>query len=81
MEREEFVVVGKDVLKKLKVLVGKGMVRKIIVKNERGVTVIEVPLVVGLTGIALLPVWAAIGAAVALMASCTVVVEKEKRKK
>ncbi len=79
MGQEEFRVNGEDVLEKVKEIVKEGMARRIIIKNEKGQTVIEVPLAVGLGGIALLPVWAAIGAATALITNCTIVVEKEKK--
>ncbi len=77
---EEFEILGEDVVQKLKELVSQGIVRKIIVRNREGQTLIEVPLVVGLGGIALFPVWGAIGAAVALTAGCTIFVEKEEKK-
>jgi hypothetical protein len=37
---------------------------------------IEVPLSLGIVGTLLLPVWAAVGAVAALVAKCTIVVEK-----
>lgn len=74
--KEEFKVSGQDVLKQLKKLVKEGNVRRIIIKNEKGNSIIEFPLTVGVVGAALLPVWAAIGAIIALVANCTIVVEK-----
>ena len=50
--------------------------RKIIIKNDRGETLIEVPLTIGVVGAILLPVWAALGAIAALAANFTIVVEK-----
>jgi len=58
--------------------VHEGNIRRIIIKNEEGKTLIEVPLTLGVVGAALLPVWAAIGAIAALVADCTIVVEKEE---
>jgi hypothetical protein len=57
-------------------LVHEGNIRRIIIKNEEGKRLIEIPLTPGVVGIALLPVWAAIGAIAALVADCTIVVEK-----
>jgi hypothetical protein len=37
----------------------------------------EIPLTVGLVGVALLPVWAAVGAIAALATDCSIVVERE----
>lgn len=77
-KKEEFKVSGEEVVKKVKELVKEGNIRRIIIKNEEGKTLIEVPLTMGVVGIALLPIWAAIGAVAALVAKCTIVVEKRK---
>jgi len=73
---EEYQVDGDDLLHKVKELVHEGNIRRIIIKNEDGKRLIEIPLTLGVVGIALLPVWAAIGAVAALVADCTIVVEK-----
>jgi hypothetical protein len=78
-KKEEFKVSGEDVLKKVKELVKAGNVRRIIIKNEEGKTLVEFPLTIGVVGAALLPVWAAIGAVAALVANCTIVVEKREQ--
>lgn len=77
--KEEFRVSGADVVKKLKELVKEGNIRRIIIKNEKGKTLVEFPLTLGVVGAALLPVWAAIGAIVAVVANCTIVVEKREK--
>ncbi|HEX7974100.1 MAG TPA: DUF4342 domain-containing protein [Anaerolineales bacterium] len=76
IHREEFQVTGDAVVAKLKELVHEGNVRRIILKNEEGKTLIEIPLTIGVVGIALLPVWAAVGAFAALVAKLTIVIEK-----
>jgi hypothetical protein len=73
---EEFKVNGDAVISKVKEILHEGNVRRIIIKNEKGVTLIEVPLTIGVVGAVLLPVWAAIGAIAALAAKLTIVVEK-----
>lgn len=73
---EEFRIRGEDLLARARELVHEGNVRRLIIKNDEGVTLIEVPLTVGVLGAALLPVWAAIGAIAALATDCTVVVER-----
>ncbi|MGD8466356.1 MAG: DUF4342 domain-containing protein [Anaerolineae bacterium] len=73
---EEYHVDGDDLLRKVKELVHEGNIRRIIIKDEEGKRLIEIPLTIGVVGIALLPVWAAIGAIAALVADCTIVVEK-----
>jgi len=75
-KREEFKVSGDDVIKTIKKIVREGNIRRIIIKNEEGKALIEIPLTIGVVGAALLPVWAAIGAIAALVVKCTIVVEK-----
>lgn len=75
---EEFTLSGDEVIAKVRELVREGNIRRIIIKNEDGRTMIEVPLTIGLIGAALLPVFAAIGAAAALATRCTIVVEREE---
>ncbi len=79
---EEFRVSGESVVAKVKELINEGNVRRIILKNEEGHTLIEVPLTAGVAvGVAaawLFPVWAAIGAVAALVAHLTIVVERSQ---
>jgi hypothetical protein len=74
---QEFTIDGDEVVAKVKELVHEGNIRRITIKNEDGRTMLEVPLTIGLIGAALLPVFAAIGAAAALATRCTIVVERE----
>jgi len=74
---EEFKVSGEEVITKVKELFHEGNVRRLILKDEKGITLIEVPLTVGVIGAVLLPVWAAIGAVAALAANLTLVVERK----
>jgi hypothetical protein len=73
---EEFQVSGDKLVAQLKELVRQGNIRRITLKNEDGKTLIEVPLTIGVVGAVLLPAWAAIGAIAALVARCTIVLEK-----
>jgi len=73
---EEHKVSGDDLVAKIKELVREGNIRRIIIKNEEGKTLIEIPLTLGVIGAVLLPVLAAIGAIAALVTDCTIVVEK-----
>jgi uncharacterized ferredoxin-like protein len=65
------------IVAKIEELIHEGNVRRVIVKDARGVTLIEVPLTIGLVGVALVPVWAAIGAIAALAADFTIQVEQK----
>jgi len=73
---EEFTVSGEAVISKVKELIREGNVRRIIVKNDEGRTLIEIPLTFGVVGTVLLPVWAALGAMAALVANFTIAVER-----
>lgn len=77
MQTEEHKVSGKNLLDRVKELIRQGNIRRITIKNAEGKSLIEIPLTIGVVGVALLPVWAAIGAIVALAADYTLVVEKE----
>lgn len=74
---QEFSLNGDEVVAKVKELIHEGNIRRIIIKNEEGRTMLEVPLTLGVIGAALMPVLAAIGAAAALATRCTIVVERE----
>ena len=73
---EEFKLKGSEVLDKIKELIHQANIRRIIIKNDEGKTLIEIPLTLGLVGAALAPVLAAVGAIAALVAQLTIVVEK-----
>lgn len=73
---EEFSVNGDQVVDKVKELINEGNVRRIIIKNEKGESIMEFPVTLGVVGAVLVPVFAALGAAVALMTKCTIVVER-----
>ena len=73
---EEYKVSGDRVISKIKEVIHEGNVRRVIIKNEEGRTLVEIPLTVGVVGAVLLPVWAAIGAIAALVANCSIVVER-----
>jgi hypothetical protein len=69
---------GSDVLEQAKRLLHEGNVRKVIVKQDEKV-VAEFPLTIGVGVAVLAPVVAAIGALVALLANCTIEVEREPK--
>jgi hypothetical protein len=73
---EEFKVDGDTLISKVKEIIHEGNVRRIIIKNEQGHVLMEIPLTIGVVGAVLLPVWVALGAIAALAAHYTIVVEK-----
>lgn len=64
------------VLEGVQHVVNEGNVRRLIVKNAAGQTLVEAPLTVGVVGAALAPIWAAVGAIAAIATDCTITVEK-----
>jgi hypothetical protein len=73
---EEFRVSGAELLAKFKELVEEGKVRRVVIKNEVGKVLVDIPLTVGVVGAVVAPQAAAVGAIAALLTHCTVVVER-----
>ena len=72
----EFKVKGEELLKKIKELIHVGNIKRIIIKNSEGKTLIEIPVTLGVVGAVLLPVFAAVGAIAALASDYTIEVER-----
>lgn len=68
----EFKVKGEELLAKIRQLIHEGNIRRIIIKDQKGSVFMEIPLTVGLVGVAVLPVLAAVGAIAALMSEFTI---------
>lgn len=75
---EEFKVNGDEILKTVKEIINEGNARRIIIKNEKGISILEIPVTIGVVGALLAPYLAAIGAVTAVLTSCTIVVVKNK---
>ena len=73
---EEFKLNGAEVVDKVKDLIHQGNIRRITIKNEKGVSLMEIPLTLGILGAALLPVLAALGAMAAIVTRMSLVVER-----
>jgi len=78
--KEEFKVNGEEVLSKIKELIKEGNITRILLKNEKDEVIMEIPLTFALVGALLAPIFAAIGAAAALLTKCTIVVERKGEK-
>lgn len=76
-KKEEFILAGSEVIEKIKAIISEGNARRIILKGEDGKILVEFPLTLGIVGVALAPVLAAVGAIAALVAKLTLVVEKD----
>jgi hypothetical protein len=75
---ESFTVTGEELLKKIKALIAEGNVRKISIHDKTGKEIMSFPLTMGVVGAVLLPIFAAVGAAAALIGECTISVEREE---
>ncbi len=74
---QEFSSSGDELVTKIKKLIKEGNVRRIIIKNEKGKTVMEFPVTIAVVGTVLAPILAAVGALAAVLTSCTIVVKKK----
>ncbi|HET7219709.1 MAG TPA: DUF4342 domain-containing protein [Vicinamibacterales bacterium] len=73
--REKIEGTTDQILAQIKRLIDEGNVRRVVVKQQ-GRVVAEFPLTVGVVGTVIAPVAAAIGALTAVLADCTIEVEK-----
>lgn len=73
---EEFVVAGEELVETVKRLVKEANVRRIVIKNKEKRILFEIPFVMGLAGIAFLPIYSALALIAALVAECTITVER-----
>jgi len=73
---EEIKVLGRDLVDQVKKLIHEGNVRRIIIKDDKGNTFVEIPISVAAVGAVFAPILAAVGALAAMAAKFTIVVEK-----
>jgi CBS domain-containing protein len=76
--REEFTVSSDDLIERVKQLLHEGNVNRIIVKDEKGKVMLEIPATVGVIGAFLVPWLAALGVIAALATNCRIVVERRE---
>ncbi|AFY69549.1 hypothetical protein Pse7367_1255 [Thalassoporum mexicanum PCC 7367] len=79
---EEFTVSGSDLVDKVKELLHQGNIRRIIIKNDEGNVLLEIPMTVGVAvgaiGVTMFPILAALGAIGALVVKLTLVIERKE---
>lgn len=76
-ETKEYTVSADDLVQKVKQIIREGNVSKIIVKDEKSQVLLEIPVTVGVVGVVLAPLLAALAVIAALATNCTIVVEKK----
>src|SRR5882762_2482119 len=77
---EEVQVLGRDLVEKVKMLIHEGNVNRIIIKDEKGNTFVEIPVTVAAIGAVVAPLLAAVGAISALVAKFKIVIERAQPK-
>ncbi len=75
---EEFSVSSEDLVGKVKQLIHEGNITRIMIKDEKGSTLLEIPATVGVVGVLLAPWLAALGVIAALVTRCTIAVERRE---
>lgn len=73
----EIKVAGDKLKDTLKKLIREGNVRRVIIRNSSGRTLLDMPLNAGVAGIVLAPFWIAVAGIVALAKEFTIVVERD----
>lgn len=68
-------VEGKDLLGYVQRVIDEGNARRIIIK-QKGKTIVEFPLTIGLVGAVIAPLLAAVGAIAAVATECTIEIER-----
>jgi hypothetical protein len=76
--KESFNINGENLLKKVKELINEGNVTRITITDKGGKDIASFPLTIGVVGILLAPVLAAIGAIAALIGECSITVERDE---
>ena len=75
---EEYNVSGKDLVDQVRELLHEGNVTRVIVKDEAGKTLLEIPATVGVIGVVVAPWLAVLGVIAALVTNCRIVVERRE---
>jgi hypothetical protein len=75
---EEFTVSGNNLVDRVRDLLHEGNVTRVIVKDEAGKTLLEIPATLGVVGVVVAPWLAALGVIAALVTNCKIVVERRE---
>jgi hypothetical protein len=74
---EKISISADNLIEKVKELIQEGNVTRIIIKDDKGRVLLEMPVTVGIIGALLVPWLAALGAIAALATNCTIIVERK----
>jgi len=73
---EEYSINGEDLIAKIKEIIRQGNAKKITIRGKDNNEIISFPVTVGVAGLVLAPIFAAVGAIAALATECTIVIER-----
>ena len=76
--REEYTVSGSNLVDRVRELLQEGNVTRVIVKDDKGKNLLEIPATVGVVGVVLAPWLVALGVIAALVTNCKIVVERRQ---
>ena len=76
--KEEISISSDNLIERVKELLHEGNVTRIIVKDDAGKTLLEIPATVGIIGVVIAPWLAALGAIAALASNCKIIVERRE---
>jgi len=75
-KREEYKINSEDLMAKLKSIIKEGNARKVTIKGKDDNEIISFPVTIGVAGIVLAPIFAAVATIAALATECTIVIER-----
>ncbi len=75
---EEYSVSADNLVERVKELLHEGNVTRVIIKDDKGKELLEIPATVGLIGTVIVPWLAALGVIAALATRCRIVVERRE---
>jgi len=75
---EEYTISGNNLVERVRELLHEGNVTRVIVKDETGKTLLEIPVTVGVVGVVVAPWLAALGVVAALVTNCRIIVERRE---
>ncbi|MDB5029843.1 DUF4342 domain-containing protein [Mucilaginibacter sp.] len=76
--KEFFSINGEGLLKKVKELIEEGNITRITIADKAGKEIASFPLTLGVVGMLLMPMFAAVGAIAALIGECTIIIERQE---